>query len=197
MPNSDKEPIKITIEDLQSVPIGEQEARTSTSAPGERTYGNINTVMEDSTVTAPERASVLLQAWFYLGFAGLLGALAGWAICEPWFVDGGPKGTWANAFLVPVMVASLCLAFGVAESVVERSFKKALQRAALAFPLGLIFGFIVDILANLIYTIGIVISVQAGATTERNPALWIARAVGWMVFGVAGGAVYGLGLAQQ
>jgi hypothetical protein len=192
VPDSDKDPIRITFEELQSVSVGEEEARSISTAPGERTYGNINAVMEDRTVAAPEHGSLFLKGWFYLGLAGLLGAVAGWAICEPWFVDGGPRGTWANTFLVPVMVASLCFAFGIAESVVERSLKKALQRAALALPLGLVFGFMVDILANLIYTIGMVISVQAGATTERNPALWIVRAIGWMVFGVAGGAVYGL-----
>lgn len=164
-----------------------------TASPvGERKYGNINAVMEETTTAAPEKSNVFLQGWFYLGLAGMLGALAGWGICEPWFTDGNNRPTWANIFLVPIMVGTLCLAFGVAESVVERSFKKSVQRAALALPLGLVFGFIVNILANVIYTIGVTISVQAGATTERNPSLWIARSIGWMIFGVAGGAVYGL-----
>jgi Inner membrane component of T3SS, cytoplasmic domain len=148
--------------------------------------------VDEPVVGEQERGSILLQGWFYLGLSGLLGALVGWGICEPAFVDMRSANRWGNIWMIPVMVAMLCVAFGVAESVVERSAAKAAQRAAMALPLGVIFGFIVDVLANIVYTIGVAISVQAGAATERNPALWIARAIGWMVFGVAGGGVYGI-----
>ena len=33
---------------------------------------------------------------------------------------------------------------------------------------------------------------EAGAQTHRNPAVWIARGIAWMVFGAAGGVVYGI-----
>jgi hypothetical protein len=192
VPSNDNEPIKITLEDLQSVSIEENKVTAPEEAPGERKYGSIKTTGEDPSIAAKKRGSILLQAWFYLGLAGLLGALAGWGICEPGFVDGGAAHRWGNTWIIPVLVSMLCLAFGVAESVVERSPGKAAQRAALSLPLGVIFGFIVSVIANLIYAVGVSMSVQAGATTEKNPALWIARSVGWMVFGVAAGAVYGL-----
>ena len=159
---------------------------------GETKYGSIKAA-EEPLASGQERGSILLQGWFYLGASGLVAALIGWGICEPWFVDGQTHAErWGNLALIPVLVATLCVAFGVAESVVERSAKKAVQRAALALPLGAVFGFILSVLANIVYTIGLMISVQAGAATNKNPATWIARALGWMIFGLAGGAVYGI-----
>jgi hypothetical protein len=192
VPSNDNEPIKITLEDLQGISIGENQEEAPAEAAGERKYGSIKTVGEDPSIATPERGSILLQGWFYLGLAGLLGALAGWGICEPAFVDGAGAHRWGNTWIIPVMVSMLCLAFGIAESVVERSTGKAAQRAALSLPLGIVFGFIVSVIANVVFAVGVSISVQAGATTERNPALWIARSVAWLVFGVAAGAVYGL-----
>jgi Inner membrane component of T3SS, cytoplasmic domain len=192
MPNPSENPIKITLEDLEHVTVAETKLELTAAVAGENKYGSIKAA-EESLATGQERGSILLQGWFYLGASGLVAALIGWGICEPWFVDG-PSNVerWGNIALIPVLVATLCVAFGVAESVVERSAKKAVQRAALALPLGAIFGFILSFLANIVYSIGIMISVQAGAASEKNPALWIARALGWMVFGLAGGAVYGI-----
>jgi hypothetical protein len=191
MSNQGDNPIKITLEDLEQVNVGESKAEAPAIASGTPNYGSIKAT-EEPVTTSQERGSILLQGWFYLGLAGLAGALLGWGICEPAFVDGPGAHRWGNTWLIPIMVSLLCVAFGVAESVVERSRAKAAQRAALSLPLGMIFGFILSIIANVIYTIGVSISLQAGATTERNPALWIARAIGWMVFGIAGGAVYGI-----
>jgi Inner membrane component of T3SS, cytoplasmic domain len=138
-----------------------------------------------------ERGSILLQGWFYLGSAGLLGAVAGWAIGEQGFVDGaGHRG--GNSWLLPLMVALMCLGFGVAESLVERSPIKALQRGGLALLLGIVFGFVFDFGANIIYTIGLAICGGAGVQSFRNPAVWVARGIAWAAFGVAGGLVYGI-----
>lgn len=192
MPNPSDNPIKITLEDLEKVTVAEPKPEALVPLAGESKYGSIKAT-EEPLAASQERGSLLLQGWFYLGLAGLAGALIGWGICEPAFVDGPSSAQrWGNVWLIPILVALLCLSFGIAESVVERSAKKAAQRAALSLPLGIIFGFILSVIANVIYTIGISISVQAGAATARNPALWIARAIGWMVFGVAGGAVYGI-----
>jgi hypothetical protein len=191
MPSRDDNPIKITLEDLEQVSVEERKPEAPAVVSGESKYGSIKAT-DEPVVGEQERGSILLQAWFYLGLSGLLGALVGWGICEPGFVDKVNAHRWGNMWMIPLLIATLCVAFGVAESVVERSAAKAAQRAGLALPLGIIFGFIVDVIANIVYTIGVSLSLQAGAASERNPALWIARAIGWMVFGVAGGAVYGL-----
>jgi len=191
MPSRDDNPIKITLEDLEQVSVEERKPEALAPVSGENKYGSIKAT-DEPVVGEQERGSILLQGWFYLGLSGLLGALVGWGICEPAFVDMRNAHRWGNLWMIPLMVATLCVAFGVAESVVERSAAKAARRAALALPLGIIFGFIVDIFANIVYMIGVTISVEAGAATEKNPALWIARAIGWMVFGIAGGGVYGI-----
>jgi hypothetical protein len=86
----------------------------------------------------------------------------------------------------------LCVGCAIAESVVERSVKKALQRLAIALPLGLIFGFIFEIPANLIFSVGLEVVTALGGHTNRNPSFWLARALAWMVFGTAGGILYGI-----
>jgi hypothetical protein len=70
--------------------------------------------------------------------------------------------------------------------------QKAILRGVLALPLGLLLGFVFDFMANIIYSIGMRLCYEAGAQTERNPAVWIARGIAWMVFGAAGGLVYGI-----
>jgi len=138
-----------------------------------------------------ERGSILLQGWFYLGLAGLLGATMGWAIAEPAFVDGEGH-RWGNTWIIQLIVTLLCVGFGIAESIVERSARKALVRGALCLPLGVVLGFIFYGIANLIFAIGMAICVGMGVQTPRNPAFWIARGIAWMVFGAAGGVVYGI-----
>jgi hypothetical protein len=191
---NNKDGIKITLEDLASVTL--PDAVVPSAAPksaegGGKNYGTINTAVADPSTATETSGSVILQGWFYLGLAGLLGAFLGWAVCEHAFVDG-QSHRWGNTWMIPSILTFMCLGFAIAESLVERSLHKALLRGAMALPLGVVFGFIFDFLANVIYMIGISASVQAGAQSVRNPALWLARGMGWMVFGVAGGLVYGI-----
>jgi len=141
---------------------------------------------------AEERASFLLQGWFYLGAAGLLGAMIGWGLCEPGFVDGAGANRWGNILLLPAIITFMCMGFGISESIVERSLAKAMLRGVLALPLGVILGFIFELVANLIYNLGLGICAQMGVVSYRNPAAWIARGIAWTVFGAAGGTIYGI-----
>lgn len=194
MPNpSEKEPIKITLDDLAGVTVPEASAVSPVShAQGARSYGTINETAEQFVPVSEERGSILLQGWFYLGVAGMIGAGIGWAICEPGFVDGQRVEHWGNIVMVPLILMLMCMGFGIAESAVERSLKKALLRGVLALPLGLVLGFVFYFMANILFNIGLRICFEAGAQTFRNPAVWIARGVAWMVFGAAGGVVYGI-----
>jgi len=190
---SDKEAIKITLEDLAQVTVPEpQLVATPTGPAGARSYGSVNEAAEQGPTVPEERGSILLQGWFYLGTAGILGALAGWAIAEPGFVDGPHANRWGNFLLVPMIIALMSFGFAVAESTVERSAKKAVLRGILSLPLGLVLGFIFSFAAEIIYAVGMNFAIQAGASTEGNPAFWIIRGIAWMVFGAAGGLVYGI-----
>jgi hypothetical protein len=191
---SDRDAIKITAEDLASVAIpGSAVSVPSAPPPGAKVYGTINQTAEQFVSVPTERGSILLQGWFYLGLAGLLGAIAGWAIAEPGFVDGpGARAHWGNIIIFPLIITLTCIGFGISESIVERSARKALLRGALALPLGILLGFIFDIMAESIYGIGMRIAYEAGAQTMRNPAFWIIRGLAWTVFGAAGGVIYGI-----
>ncbi|HXA86540.1 MAG TPA: FHA domain-containing protein [Candidatus Dormibacteraeota bacterium] len=192
-----KETIKITLDDLANVTLpgaALPNAAPQPVAPGAKTYGSISSTADQSAEASEERGrfSFVLQGWFYLGSAGLLGAIVGWAICEPAFIDSHEFHRWGNTWMMPLILMFICLGFGVAESLVERSAKKALIKGAMALPLGIVFGFIFDVIANVIYNIALGIIASAGVQSIRNPAAWLARGVGWMVFGVAGGVVYGI-----
>jgi len=192
-PENNDKAIKITLDDLANVSAPELETvAPATQGGSAKSYGSINEPADPTTQVAEEKGSILLQAWFYLGLAGLVGALIGWGVCEPWFVDSPAGGHfWADFLMIPAIVGLLCLGFGVAESIVERSVKKALIRGAICLPLGAVLGVIFEFIANIIYSIGISICVEMGAQTNHNPSLWVARGIAWMVFGAAGGVVYG------
>jgi hypothetical protein len=202
---NENRPLRVSLEELADVATASASAITApesaalpTPAPPtaspipSKSYGNVNAT-PDAPTLAQEKGSILLQAWFYLGLSGLLGALLGWGIAEPGFVDGPDRARhWGDWFLVPLVVTLMCVGFAVAESIVERSSKKALIRGGVALPLGMILGFFFSNLANLFYTIGLAICGGAGVHTMRNPAVWIARGFAWMILGAAGGVIYGI-----
>jgi hypothetical protein len=191
MASPNDKPLKITLDDIASVVVPEPVTPPAQPATGVKIYGTITEAAEQFIPVSEERGSILLQGWFYLGVAGLLGAIAGWGIAEPGFVDG-KGGHWGNFLMLPSIVTLMCFGFAMAESAVERSMQKALLRGVLSLPLGFILGFFFDLMANLIYNLGLGICYQAGAQSFRNPAVWIVRGIAWMVFGAAGGLVYGI-----
>lgn len=191
-PSNDPRAIKITLEDLQKVATPETvPTPVPPPATGSKSYGSVTDAADKLPLTADEKGSMLLEGWFYLGLAGLGGALLGWAIAEPAFIDGGGH-SWGNWVITPLIVTLICVGFGLAESIVERSARKAAIRGSLALPLGAVLGFIFYGIANVIYAIGMALSSGAGAQTIHNPAFWIARGFAWMVFGAAAGIVYGI-----
>jgi hypothetical protein len=181
------EVLRISLEDLAEA------APPALAVPPQATaksYGNIHEPA-DPTILTQEKGSIFLKAWVYLGIAGFFGALLGWGCAEPWFVDG--QGfRWGNLLLLPIIVAVMCIGFAVAESIVERSWRKGLIRVGIAIPLGFALGLFFNFVANILYRIGLGIGAAAGMQTNHNPAWWIIRGFAWAVFGVAGGIVYGI-----
>ncbi|MGZ4876288.1 MAG: FHA domain-containing protein [Candidatus Angelobacter sp.] len=195
MANSDDKPaLKITLEDLASVelPAAAPAGNMAPIAAGAKQYGNIAAPADGPAVVTEEKGHIFLQGWFYLGIAGMVGALAGWGICEPFFGERSGKGSWLALITLPVIVMLTCLGLGVAESIVERSGKKALVRGLMALALGAVFGVIFDIAAEIVFALLRQIIFSLGVQTAKNPAFWLVRGIAWAVFGVAGGIVYGL-----
>lgn len=193
-PENNDKTIKITLDDLANVAAPDSGAPLAIglTAGAAKVYGSINEPADPQTKVAEEKGSLLLQAWFYLGVAGLVGALLGWGLCEPWFVDREGGRWWQTFVLMGLVVTLQCVAYGVAESVVERSPKKALLRGGLAIPLGVVISSFISIIAGFVFVIGTSIVISMGVQTARNPAFWIARGIAWMILGVAAGAVYGI-----
>jgi len=189
MIDRESEVVRVSLDELQpDAPAGL--ATTAVASGGPKSYGTIHEPAEP-VFHAPEKANFFLNAWVYLGLAGLAGALLGWGAVEPWFVDG-PGRHWGNVWLMPAVVTLMCVGFGLADSIVERSARKAAIRVGIALPLGVVLAFIFDGIANLFFNLGLGIVFAAGVQTEHNPAFWMARSVAWAVFGVAGGVIYGI-----
>jgi type III secretion system (T3SS) inner membrane Yop/YscD-like protein len=196
MPSPDDKPaFKITLDDLAKVqlPAEQPHGGMAPVVAGARQYGNIAMPGEAPAIATQDKPRFYLQGWFYLGVAGMIGALIGWGVCEPFVQDfGRTRFNWADFLMLPLIVMFTCLGLGVAESIVERSLSKALVRGLLGVALGAVFGFVLDIFANMVYGIGRMVIYELGVRTVRNPAHWIVRGVAWAVFGVAAGIVYGL-----
>jgi hypothetical protein len=192
--SDNQEPLKITSADLADVVVPEI-GPNPIMAPGHgesKSYGTITEAADKAPAIAEERGSFLLQGWFYLAAAGLLGAVMGWGLCERGFTDDQVPQRWGNFWMIPSIITFMCIGFGIAESLVERSVRKAFLRGALAIPLGVVLGFIFEFLANIIFNVGLSTCAELGVQSYRNPAIWIARGIAWAVFGAAGGIVYGI-----
>lgn len=197
MAQNDDSVIRVTLEDVDKVTVTPNDMATARTvadpvAGTSKNWGNINAAEPAAPVVSEERGTFLLQGWFYLGAAGILGAVVGWGICEPAFIDGGEGRGWGNIWILPLTLMLMLVAFAIAESIVERSWKKAGLRLAMVVPIGLVFGFVFDGIANIVYAIGLGTIASLGITSFHNPAWWLVRGIAWMVFGVAGGIVYGL-----
>ncbi len=133
-PDNKNEPIKITLDDLARVETVGSSVTTATPgkiAGGAKVYGSVGEAAEQRVEAPEERGSILLQGWFYLGTAGLIGATLAWAIAETGFIDQGGR-RWGNLWMMPMVVTLQCVGFAIAESLVERSPKKAVVRGLLA-----------------------------------------------------------------
>lgn len=189
--------IRITAEDLEQVAPSES-ALSPTAALATpategtaRGYGNIRDTASAELPLSEGKSKLFLRSWFYLGAAGLLGALAGWGAIEPFFRDG-LESSWADLLMIPSVVAALCVGCGIAESVVERSTRKALIRGSIALGIGIPLGFIFNFIANIFYNVLLSIVAGSGALTPESPAWWACRALAWVLFGASAGLVYGV-----
>src|SRR5579864_1535485 len=151
----DKPALKITLEDLASVelPVAAPAGNMMPVAAGTKQYGNIAAPADGPAIVTEEKGHFFLQGWFYLGVAGLIGALIGWGICEPFYRSPG-RSPFLSFILLPLVIMFTCTGLGIAESIVERSGKKALIRAMLSLAIGAIFGLICYIAAAFVYGIG-------------------------------------------
>lgn len=197
--SNDPEKIRITWDDvdkaevIESMPVAKPVSRP-VRASADGSWGSISPHVHGAATMATSGGSFLLKGWFYLGVAGLLGALLAWMFCEPSFEDVYDPG-WGNISLFPLMVILMSVGFGSAESVVERTWTRAILRGLVSTGLGLVLGFIFYFIANIVYGMLTNLIVNLGANEDAlisNPLFWLVRAVAWAVFGMAGGLIFGI-----
>ena len=184
---NDNGPIKITSDEVERAVLPQATSYPQTgSAP--KSYG---TLAIGQPSDASRGGSFWLRAWVYLGIAGFVGALLGWAICEPFFVDTNRVDLvrWGNHVMMEFVVALMCLGYALAESLAERSAQKALQRAALAIVIGAILSLGFEFVANALYN---ALRYSFGWPGQKDVAAWLARSIGWATFGAVCGIVYGI-----
>ncbi len=192
--------IRITFDEVDSIvleqsqPLPVPAAMGAAPSDGPRQWGSVASVGAPAALQGEQAGagSFFLKGWVYLGFSGMLGAFIGWAICEPAFNDTGAV-SWGNAMLFPLMLMLQCAGLAVAESMVERSFQKALKRGLLALGLGILFGFFFAALAGVIFMALLrTVAMRSHEIHATDPAVWFSRAFAWVVFGISGGVVYGI-----
>jgi hypothetical protein len=107
----DKPALKITLEDLASVelPVAAPAGNMAPVAAGAKQYGNIAAPADGPAMVTEEKGHIFLQGWLYLGLAGVVGALVGWGICEPFFVDARTGARWGNIVILPFVIMFTCL----------------------------------------------------------------------------------------
>src|SRR5256885_14916856 len=119
MTDTNKPMIRVTADDIAAVEESQSASAVAAQiAPAKegRSYGNVNTTAaETEPVRTEDRPSFLLQGWFYLGAAGLVGAVAGWGICEPAF-GGGEAQRWGNIWLLPLVTTMMLICFALSGS---------------------------------------------------------------------------------
>jgi Inner membrane component of T3SS, cytoplasmic domain len=185
-----KDILRVSLDELSAVETEALSLQLTEQSPGAKSYGSIHEPAAPE-IAAQEKGSFFLKGWVYLGLAGFAGAMLGWGIAEPGFVDASGRH-WGNIWLIPLIVTLMSSGFAIAESIVERSARKAVIRVAISLPLGIVLAFVLDVIANVIYNLGLGICRAAGVQSFHNPTVWIARAVAWAAFGVGGGLVYGI-----
>src|ERR1700722_19168125 len=99
---------------------------------------------------------IIYASWFYLAIAGCLGALAGWAVLEPFFDDFAQAQEQFNlaAFLLfPTVAGSIGLFLGAAEGIMCRNPQRAFTSAVVGLGIGFGGGIAAIFLAGMVFKV--------------------------------------------
>jgi len=187
----DNKKIKITWDDIDNI----SDNVNNTPQPScDRTWGSVSQNFESEINGETGSDSIFLKGWFYLGLSGLLGAFFAWIICEPSYNDYYKSG-WLGNMMFPIMTIFMCINFGIIESIIERSWKRTIRRVFSSFGLGLVIGYILAVIAGLLFIFLTVLIFQSGSNGKEiasSPIFWLSRGIAWALFGIAGGLVFGI-----
>jgi len=198
MSNDSPTPIRIETSDLYSPQVNEfvdmQQALR-------RDTGPIN--------PQPLIIRVIYSSWFYLSIAAGLGALCGWALLEPFFVEHtemqGGGIALGNVFMFPLVAGGIGLFLGAGEGIMCRNFSRAFLCGLVGLGVGIAGGFVALFVGGIIFAIAISIAVQFMKNPQRNQMptgialliLILGRAAAWAVASIPAGLGQGLALRER
>jgi hypothetical protein len=151
---------------------------------------------------------VVYSSYFYLGLSGCLGALAAWAILEPFFHDDDliREGVDVAAILLfPTVAAGIGLFLGAAEGIICRNFTRALLCAAVGLGIGFAGGLLGLIPTGLVFMImsGLAMQISPPASEFDMPKgfglflLIVGRAMAWSLAAIPAGLGQGIALREK
>ncbi len=195
---SDASPIRIDTGDLYSPQVNEfvemQQALR-------RETGPIN--------PQPLIIRVIYSSWFYLSIASGLGALAGWAVLEP-FIDEGHQRPQdgppiALMLLFPVVAAGIGLFLGAAEGIMCRNPSRAAICGLVGLGIGFGGGLVAIFIAGFIFAITLAMVKQFWVNPQPNTMptglalliLMMGRAAAWAVASIPAGLGQGVALRER
>ena len=148
---------------------------------------------------------VIYSSWFYLAIASGLGALAAWALLEPFIDDNVLREGPAGFLLFPSVAGCAGLFLGAAEGLMCRNLGRALISGVVGLGVGFAGGVVLLIPAGIVF----VIMQQIAFTVVGEPPLpgemptglpllvvMMGRAAAWAIVSIAAGLGQGIALRE-
>ncbi len=151
---------------------------------------------------------VIYASWFYLSIASGVGAVVAWMIIEPYYDDGavaaGGGGISTDMLIFPAVAGFIGLFLGAAEGIMCRNLSRAFLCGIVGLGIGFGGGLIAYFLANIIFTISIMMAIRSGWNPEIGMPTGLAffllmtgRAAAWAVAGLPAGMGQGIALREK
>ncbi|TWT87157.1 Glycogen accumulation regulator GarA [Pseudobythopirellula maris] len=144
--------------------------------------------------------------WFYLAICSMAGALAGWAILEPWYDDNSEAEIdVVGILLFPVVAAFVGLFLGAAEGIICRNPFRALKCGVVGMGVGFVGGFVALIPTSIVFGISSTLAVSLWDNPAENTmptgiallVLMMGRSVAWAIAAIPGGMGQGIALKER
>jgi hypothetical protein len=165
----------------------------------------------DAVAPQPLLIRVIYSSWFYLAIASGLGALAAWAVLEPFFEESmngvrpGESFPWANLLMFPTVAAGIGLFLGAAEGIMCRNPARAAVTGVVGLGVGFGGGLVSIFVGGFIFAIMSNIALQFWKNPQPGQMptglalliLMMGRAAAWSIASVPAGLGQGIALREK